>query len=102
MRRYASRSACPSAPAVFSHSPAICSPIFWNAAFIRASGWCSVMPFFASVWSPSFSRALDMFQPRGSAAAAALRRPACPAFGSAAKARWFTTTTFFGWKALVL
>ncbi len=69
---------------------------------MAASGSRTLMPFLARVSSPSFSRALDISQPRFSAVAAALVSAPCWSFGRRAKPRWFTTTTFFGWKALVL
>jgi hypothetical protein len=52
-----------------------------------ASGSRTLMPFLASVSSPSFSRALDMSQPRFSAVAAALTSASCWSLGRRAKPR---------------
>ena len=72
----------------FSHSAAICVADLLEARpSSRRRARARVMPFLASVSSPSFSRALDISQPRFSAAAAALTSASCCVLRQAREAR---------------
>src|SRR5687768_10995166 len=97
---YASTIALPSGPAVLSHSSVMVAPTF-KSALSCAEGAATVIPFDFSWSRYHLAFSSEVFQPRASASAAALRTASCDALSSASNAFRFTNTTFFGIHAWV-
>src|SRR5438309_7496093 len=74
---YASTIACPSAPAFFSQSCVSCSPTFLKPLASASLGGSTFMPLALSWSRYHCALSCHIFQPRGSAAAAAVRIASC-------------------------
>src|SRR3990167_4395736 len=99
--RNASTRACPSGPALASHSLSKVSPTFCMSAFSCAEAGKICMPPALSLSRLSPFAFLLASQPRVSASAAAFRTASCVGLSSASKAFLFTSSAFLGNQAWV-
>jgi hypothetical protein len=99
--RYASITACPSAPAFMSHSPVRRSPICCSPDFNARLGGNTFMPLVTSCSMYHLVLSCDLHHPRASAAAATLSIVSCVGLSSWSNAALFMKVTFFGSQAWV-